>query len=411
MTNKETAKWFLPALGIKCFGAIALGLIYQFYYPGGDTFNFWTNGSAHIWEAFMDSPLTGLNLIFGDLSDPQYYQYYSQIWLRDSESSLFIIKLAALFDILTFHTYSATALFFAVLSLIGSWSLFIALKKVSRIKTATIFTVMFLIPSVVIWGSGILKDSITISALFLAIACLINLIELRIRSIFHFLILALCLYVIFIVKVYVLVSFVPIIFLWMYLKNISKISSWAVKTLVAPALLAFFGFIAFYSATLAGASSDRYNLESIPKWSKITAYDLSQGWGKDAGSTYVLGELDGTWDTMLSYTPAAINVSLFRPYIWESSNLLMVMTAIESFFLLILTLSFIRRLILGRSQIDRISLLLILFSLSFAFAIGVSTFNFGALARYRIPILPLYCIGILLSYYSNKKTKKQIIHA
>jgi hypothetical protein len=40
MTDSVTRRYFLPGLFVKITGAVALGLIYQFYYGGGDTFNF-----------------------------------------------------------------------------------------------------------------------------------------------------------------------------------------------------------------------------------------------------------------------------------------------------------------------------------------------------------------------------------
>ena len=41
-----------------------LGVLYQFYYEGGDTFNYFTNGSKWIWEAFRENPVQGIELLF-----------------------------------------------------------------------------------------------------------------------------------------------------------------------------------------------------------------------------------------------------------------------------------------------------------------------------------------------------------
>jgi hypothetical protein len=41
------------------------------------------------------------------------------------------------------------------------------------------------------------------------------------------------------------------------------------------------------------------------------------------------------------------------------------------------------------------------FSLIFAFAVGISSYNFGALSRYKIPCLPFYAIALILIYYKN----------
>ena len=64
--DETTRRYFFPALTVKILGAIALGAIYQFYYEGGDTFNYFDWGSKHIWEAFKDSPAKAFQLIFAN---------------------------------------------------------------------------------------------------------------------------------------------------------------------------------------------------------------------------------------------------------------------------------------------------------------------------------------------------------
>jgi hypothetical protein len=45
----------------------------------------------------------------------------------------------------------------------------------------------------------------------------------------------------------------------------------------------------------------------------------------------------------------------------------------------------------------------LVFSLIFAFAVGVSSYNFGALSRYKIPCLPFYAAFLIILYYDDKK--------
>ncbi len=63
VTNARTAPYYFPGLTIKFIGAIALGFIYQYYYNGGDTYNYYFWGSKWIWEAFKDSPLLAFRII------------------------------------------------------------------------------------------------------------------------------------------------------------------------------------------------------------------------------------------------------------------------------------------------------------------------------------------------------------
>ncbi len=49
------------------------------------------------------------------------------------------------------------------------------------------------------------------------------------------------------------------------------------------------------------------------------------------------------------------------------------------------------------------------FTIVFAFAVGVSTFNFGTLARYKIPLLPFFAIALFLLHF-NPKEKENSHH-
>ena len=45
----------------------------------------------------------------------------------------------------------------------------------------------------------------------------------------------------------------------------------------------------------------------------------------------------------------------------------------------------------------------LLFALSFAFVVGISTYNFGSLSRYKIPCTPFYMLFILILLFKDKK--------
>ena len=111
--------------------------------------------------------------------------------------------------------------------------------------------------------------------------------------------------------------------------------------------------------------------------------------------------------------PQGIVATLFRPFIWESKNVLMIFSALESLLILLITLfviwkagffKFIRTIFS-----DPFVFLCIFYALIFAALVGLSTSNFGTLGRYRIPIVPFYLTGILAILYKAKFTdpKKQ----
>ena len=128
---------------------------------------------------------------------------------------------------------------------------------------------------------------------------------------------------------------------------------------------------------LVGAGRD------VAQVAAVTAYDIRYGWGARTGGDggYDLGELDGTWGSMIKLMPAAINVSLFRPYLWEVRNPLMLLSAIEAVITFILTFHMIRTGAWKKTAKEPFLLFSLTFALMFAFAVGVSTFNFGTLMR------------------------------
>jgi tetratricopeptide (TPR) repeat protein len=139
------------------------------------------------------------------------------------------------------------------------------------------------------------------------------------------------------------------------------------------------------------------------------ALNLYESIGKDGGSGYTLGKLDGTFYGMLRLAPQAINVSLFRPYIWEIKNFLMLLSSLESTFFLILTIIVLVRLRLVRLfyflRKDTWLLFCLLFTLTFAFGVGVSSFNFGTLSRYKLPLMPFFAIFLFILLERTKKIK------
>jgi hypothetical protein len=184
--------------------------------------------------------------------------------------------------------------------------------------------------------------------------------------------------------------------------------------MVVPLVLSTLVLSSYYSVIIIGQDDPKYAIDKIAETAQITAYDIGFYTGRDAGSSYDLGELDGTFTGMIKLLPQAINVALFRPYLWEAKNPLMVLSALESLVLFCITLYVIFRF---RARafwaiLHPPALFCIVFSLTFAFAVGVSTFNFGTLARYKIPMLPFYVLAITFMLdYANKPRNVEAFEA
>lgn len=402
VTTKSTRRFFFPALWARFAGAIALGMVYQFYYGGGDTFNYFSQ-SKWVYRAFLDSPMVGLRLLFesgGDSRVAETFNYTQYIWYYDDPHSFTVVKIAGFFDLFTFHTYTATALLFSTVSFSGLWALFSVVSKKYKDSVGWLALAILFVPSVVFWGSGILKDTITIGALGWLTFAAFQMIEFRKRSPLYWFIALIAIFVIFSIKIYILICFLPMVFIWLYWKSVVGTRNAVLRLLVAPVFLVFFGGAGFFALNRISAESSRYSLDKIAEQAAITAYDIRYGWGARSGGDggYDLGELDGSWGSMVRLMPQAINVSLFRPYLWEVKNPMMALAALESLITLGLTVWFF--LIKRKFSVvfgDPFLVFCLFFALVFAFAVGISTFNFGTLMRYKIPMVPFYYIVLVMN--------------
>jgi hypothetical protein len=151
------------------------------------------------------------------------------------------------------------------------------------------------------------------------------------------------------------------------------------------------------------------NSKNLIKKAKVTQQDLIRG--EQYGSNYYnIGEFDESYTGVLSKSPEAIIAGLFRPFIWEANNPVMLVSGIENFLFLIFTIYM--GIYMGPFRIIRIISKdpLLFFSLTFAvifaFSVGLSTANYGAMVRYRIPALPFFINGLILILYFYREEKK-----
>lgn len=409
VTDENTRRYFFPALYLKISGSLALGIIYQFYYHGGDTYNFHTHGSRIIWSALMEDPEIGLKMLFSNGEWVQgAYKYINQIPFYKDHASFEVIRIASFFDVFTFSSYSATAVIFSFMSFFGSWAMFITFyKKYPSLHWPIAITILF-IPSVIFWGSGLLKDTVVLTALGFSVYCIDTIFIQQRVKISIVAVLLVTFYVIFSIKKFVLQAFIPSAILWIYFKNLVGLKSPILKALSAPLIVLIFFFTAYYSVVKLGEGDSKYSLDKLAETAQVTAYDIRYQTGADAGSGYSLGDLDGSMSSMLRLAPQAINVSLFRPYLWEVKNPLMLLSSLEALAFLTITLYVLitKKRLAMKSFSDPNVIFCFAFSISFAFAIGVSSYNFGTLARYKIPMLPFFATGLILILNHEDKNKK-----
>ena len=172
------------------------------------------------------------------------------------------------------------------------------------------------------------------------------------------------------------------------------------------------GISIVYSLQFLSGFTESYSLENI----YITAESYQRNHYGDGtfikqgqGSSYTLGDFDPTILGILSKFPAAVNVTLFRPYLWEIRNPVMAISALESAFVFGITIFILfglgfKNLYLVLKN-DPFLTMSLIFSIFFAFSVGFTSYNFGALVRYKIPCIPFYLITLFVLSHEIKKLK------
>jgi hypothetical protein len=356
-----------------------------------------------ITRAFGDSFSTGLKLLFdnGDSQDPAIIPYtIAMFWHQPGSSEFLLSRIAAAIGLLCFTNYTAIALMFAAISFSGLWALYMTMAKIRPQVYKELAWTIFYIPSMFFWGSGLLKDSLCIGALgWLFYAFYLGTIQKR--SLTKSLLIGLIVgYALYAIKVYILLCFLPAALLWIFNENNARIKNPTLRLLIKPLFFAVGGAVAFYAATNLTKGDEKYDIDNIGARSKITADYLYETSLKQEGSGYHLGEQDGTLGGMLKLAPQAIATSLFRPFIWEAHNPVMLLSALEATFVLLFTLRIFWRtgLFATLSIIGQTPVLLMSFIFAFIFAasVGITSSNFGTLVRYKIPLIPFYLGGLFI---------------
>ncbi|NVO32113.1 hypothetical protein [Hymenobacter lapidiphilus] len=410
-TNSLTKKYFIPALSVKFLGAISLGLIYQFYYGGGDTFNYYLHTKI-IYQAFGDSFAAGLKILTTNGTyEPSIVRYTGQMfWWEPDSTEMFVVKIASLLGLLCFNTYTVIALFFAFISFCGMWAMYITFVRIYPLAYKNLAIAVLFLPSVFFWGSGLMKDALCIGALGWVFYGFYHVFIVKKSLLLASLLGSLGAYIVISAKIYILLSFTPPALFWIFNENNARIKSATARLLLKPFFLVAGAAIAYVAATNLTAGDKRFDVEKIGERSKITQEYLSEY--VTSGSAYNIGELDGTLGSIVKVAPQAVIVALFRPFLFEARNPVMLLSALEATFFLYLTLSLIYKtgffMSLKLIASEPILTFCFIFSIIMAIGVGTTSGNFGTLVRYKIPLMPFFLSALFIMQNKAQGARRRI---
>ena len=403
-------KYFLRGLILKIFGGISLGVVYFYYYAGGDTINYY-NTALTLTKVLTERPADFFYLMFNTPSVAEFYLMNSQVefvyWVNDPYA-FFVSKCFVPFVLIAFESYVATTILVASLCYLGVWRLFLVfVREFPSIEKQFAWSILY-IPSVVFWGSGIMKDSITFSATCLFVHGFYWFFTQKRRKFKYVTALTVGMFLLLFIKPYILIALLPGSILWFVALPVARIRNAFIKFMFTPTIIMLGIFLGLYVLQQLGDSLGKYSVETVILTASGAQQDLKQSYYR--GNSFDIGDYDPTVQGLLSVSHKAIFAALFRPTMLDVRNVVMGICAIENTFILgfciylLIKLRFFRFFSLLTSH--PLLLFSFVFSIFFAFSVGVSISNFGALVRLKIPCIPFFLSSlVILNYMMNEAVK------
>lgn len=382
------------AFSLKVFCAVLYGYLFSNgFLTGEDTFLYFQNGNV-VYNALNLEPLTYLELSLGpnDFKPiPQHLLGYTDnmhFWF--DSSNYFLVRINALIRPFSFGIYNVHAIIFAFISFVGIYNLYLFFETRMYNKINLQF-ILFGVPSIVFWSSGVHKEAITFFGLGLI---LYNLDNLFLKRSLWCSILMLVIGLVFLgyVRFYLLVILLPLIIaLFIIITRKLTVSSITVFIFVTGLFVLILIITDIISPEINLIDElfirRNYFLRTIP-----------------GNMTFpVLANVPSSFSEYVTLIVESIINPIFRPFPSECKSFLPVVACIETWIYLGVVSYLFFSLKLNALSRNPYAIFSILFGLSTLFLIGLIVNNSGAIVRYRSVAIPFILIGLCLSRKENKQ--------
>lgn len=403
-------EYFVKGLWTKIFGGLFFGSIYVFYYGQGDTTSYYECSLSFVKLLHHDFGHF-LTVLFGDGTQEMKSYFTSEtgepmMYMFGEAASRFTMKLLVPFMLVTNGSYFLTTVLVSIVTYGGLWQLYRMFVSYFPAHRKNLAIAILFMPSVMFWGSGILKDSFTLASTCYLVVVTNDIIRRNGSMVWNIVKLIFFAYLVVSIKAYIIIILLPSTLVWMFYERISKIKSKLIRYMIVPFVYITIILGSYIGLTAFGERLGKFSVSKALTTAAVNQNDLKRDYYE--GNSFDIGDFDPTIGGALSKFPKATLAGLFRPYLWDSRNVVMLLSGAENLFIMGLTLFVLFKLKFKRMgrfiMSNPVILYSLVFSFLFAFMIGLTSPNFGALVRFKIPLIPLYmaCLMILLGEVNNK---------
>lgn len=360
---------------------------------------------------YLNASLAWKELFYEDPTDYLSHFFYSSesisgVFTRQPRA-VFFVKIVSLISLITGGSYLINTLYFSLVAFSGSWFLFTRLLHTDKQKSNLWWLMLFLFPGLFIWTSGILKETIVVTSLFVLIGIYLDYRN-RTKGIFFRDALLLIISVTLLIKAkyYVAAVFMPMLafaFYGEFIKRNERFGRGAVKYLLP--------FVLLVSAILFVVNLSP-NFEPGNLLNRIVIDHnrlLKLSVNEEFRINY--SDFNPSYYSFVKNAPMALFSGLFRPFIWEGSRPLQILAGLQnSVLLLAVIFATLQQFVYKRFPPFEICILLT-YSVIMATFLAFSTPNFGTLERYKILYQPFLLIALAGYFQQVIMTKKLLLRS
>ncbi len=392
----------LLAFFIKLIGAAILFYIYTDFYrerQTADIFKFYDDSLA-LTQVFYTSPIDFIKIILGIHEDHFIMDYFINMnhWDNSYESvitneSRIVIKICAIFNLISFNNYSVNMILFTLIGYIGILLIIKSIIDVFPSKHALyLFWSVVLFPSIFIWSAGILKEPLIFFGLGVFLFGITMILKKEDNNMKTWVLIIVGLFILLKVKFYIFCCLSPTVIM-LYLSVIKQYKP--MRLLFAIYFVIVLAIFALHQLPFA---FDPIELLSIKQqdFTKLATFYM-------AGSYFETPQINGNFIDFITALPIGLFNGLLRPLPWDISKIIHVLPLIESALIIGIASFVIFRFNNKGLSLSINSKVYITSFLSFTLLlytlIGITTPVVGALVRYKIPgtlflILSIYILHV-----------------
>lgn len=378
---------------LKILAGTVMAALYTYYYTDrstADIFKYFDD-SKLMSDALWHKPGDFFRMLFGFDNDNTYFSehYYNHMnnWFRKYESNLYndshtIIRINAVMRIFSFGSYHVHTIFACMFSMAGLVGIYRAFKSFFIGKERYLSWFIFLWPSVLFWGSGVLKEAFLLFGIGILFVALLDA-EMKSKS-FRVFCFVLGLVLLLYLKVYVLMALLPGLISFLILRKRKMDRPLIVYVSVFLLCVLAWNYFEYLFPS--------YHMKEILVQKREDFIRLSES--MNSGSLIYTMPLENNFLSFLQAAPLALLNVLFRPFPLESLSPLILIASLENAIILLALVLWVFRFDPQLLTQRNLFWMLLIFVVALFVLIGWVTPVMGAIVRYKVPGLPF--LGMLL---------------